>query len=138
MQFLMIDVTRSHKMAKGKGSDDKLKIVNELKVITAPVDIFNLWSQVIFNADHGELLDPDTMEKFNEKENWKQDSCAMSREFFKVLDNLIVEDLAKLATHILNEPNDKRQHAYPKVTIKAIWSVLDSCISSKEWVERQK
>ena len=48
------------------------------------------------------------------------------------------EDLAKLARHILNVENPKWNCGYPKVTIKAISSVLERCYSTKEWVERRK
>ena len=40
--------------------------------------------------------------------------------------------------HILNRPNDKRIYSYPKVTIKGISSVLPSCDTAKEWIERRK
>ena len=40
--------------------------------------------------------------------------------------------------HLLNQFGEKRKFLYPKVTIKAISSVLESCYSTKEWVERRK
>nr|PNR31764.1 hypothetical protein PHYPA_025887 [Physcomitrium patens] len=43
--------------------------VNELKIITAPEPIYNLWSEVISSAAHRELYNPDTSAKFNKKEN---------------------------------------------------------------------
>ena len=39
---------------------------------------------------------------------------------------------------MLNRSGDKRTLPYPKVTIKNITSVLESCYSSKDWVERVK
>ena len=93
---------------------------------------------MISTTAHGELINPDTLEKFNQKENWKQESCLLSREYFKWLGNLILHDLERLANHLLNQSREKRKFPYPKVTIKAISSVLESCYSTKDWVERRK
>ena len=62
----------------------------------------------------------------------------MSREYFKWLGNLTLHDLERLANHLLNQSGEKRKFPYPKVTIKAISSVLESCYSTKDWVERRK
>ena len=107
--------------------------MNELKIITAPEDIYDLWTEVIYSAAHEELYNPNIDAKFNEKENWKQESCMLSWEYFKWLGNLILKDLETLAKHLLNEPKENRKFPYLKVTIKAISSVLESYYS-KEWV----
>ena len=138
LRFSMIDVNKSLRISRTKGAEEKLKFVNELKIITAPEEIYNLWSEVISRAAHGELYNPDTGSKFNEKENWKQESCLLSCEYFKWLGNLSLQDLERLAMHLLNQSGEKRKFPYPKVTIKAISSVLESCYSTKEWVERRK
>ena len=62
----------------------------------------------------------------------------LSREYFKWLGNLTLKDLERLAKHLFNDSEEKRKFPYPKVTIKAISSVLESCYSTKEWVERRK
>ena len=62
----------------------------------------------------------------------------LSREYFKWLGNLSLQDLERLAMHLLNQSGKKRKFPYSKVTIKAISSVLESCYSTKEWVERRK
>ena len=62
----------------------------------------------------------------------------MSREYFKWLGNLTLHDLERLANHLLNQSGEKRKFPYPKVTIKAISSVLESCYSTKDWVEWRK
>ena len=62
----------------------------------------------------------------------------LSREYFKWLGNLSLQDLERLAKHLLNQSGEKRKFPYLKVTIKAISSVLESCYSTKEWVERRK
>jgi len=56
-------------LAKKKGRDDKLKLVNELKIISAPNDLFSLWSEVIIVVVLGKLYYPDKDIKFNESEN---------------------------------------------------------------------
>ena len=138
LRFSMIDVNKSLRISRTKGAKEKLKLVNELKIITAPEEIYNLWSEVISRAAHGEPYNPNTGSKFNEKENWKQESCMLSREYFKWLGNLSLQDLERLAKHLLNQYGEKRKFPYPKMTIKSISSVLESCYSTKEWVERRK
>ena len=101
-RFALLDVVKSQKASKGKSAEDNLKLTNELKIITAPDDVFNLWSEVISSAAHGELVDPDRLLKFNEKAGWKPKTGNLSHEFFRWLGNLSFEDLAKLAKHILN------------------------------------
>ena len=138
LRFSMIDMNKSFRISRMKGAEEKLKLVNELKIITTPEEIYNLWSEVISRAAHGELYNPDTGSKFNEKENWKQESCMLSREYFKWLGNLNFQDLERLAMHLLNQSGEKRMFPYPKVTIKAISFVLESYYSTKEWIERRK
>ena len=62
----------------------------------------------------------------------------LSREYFKWLGNLSLQDLERLAMHLLNQSGEKRKFPYLKVTITAISSVLESCYSTKEWVQRRK
>ena len=71
LRFSMIDVNKSLRISRIKGVEEKLKLINELKIITAPEEIYNLWSEVISRTAHGELYNLDTSAKFNEKENWK-------------------------------------------------------------------
>ena len=137
-RFSMIDVVKSLKMTKKKDKSERLKLLNELKLITAPEDIYRLWSDVITNAAHGKLYNPDTNSKFNARPNWNPESCMLTRKFFKFLGNLSYQELGKLAKYILNIPYTKRKHAYPKVTIKEITKVLDGHYTTKDWVERRK
>nr|PNR28878.1 hypothetical protein PHYPA_027570 [Physcomitrium patens] len=138
LRFSLIYVNKSLRISRTKGAEEKLKLVNELKIITAPEPIYNLCSEVISSAAHGELYNPDTFAKFNEKENWKQESCMLSREYFKWLGNLSLNDLERLTKYPLNQSGEKRKFPYPKVTIKSISSVLESCYSTKDRVERRK
>ena len=128
----MIDVNKNHQLSKKKGADDKLKLTNKLKIISAPDDVYGSWAELIVCASTSDLVDPDTCMKFNERNNWKQESCAISRDFFKPLGNLSYHNFKKMVLHMLNRSGDKRTLPYPKVTIKNITSVLESCYSSKD------
>ena len=61
----MIDIVKSLKMMKKKDKSERLKLLNELKLITTPEDIYRLWSDMIMNAAHSKLYNPDTNLKFN-------------------------------------------------------------------------
>lgn len=137
-RFSMIEVNKSLKISKTKAKEEKLKLTNELRLITAPDDIYKLWSEVISAAAHGELFNPDTDKKFNAREGWNPENCMLNREFFKHLGNLSYDELSKLAKHLLNQGGKKRKHSYPKVTVKKISSVLEDCFTTQEWVERRK
>ena len=134
----MIDVNKNHQLSKKKGGDDKIKLTNELKIISAPDNVYGPWAELIVCTSTGDLVDPDTCMKFNERDNGKQESCAISRDFFKPLGNLSYHDFKRMALHMLNRFGDKRTLLYPKVTIKNITSMLESCYSSKDRVERVK
>ena len=137
-RFGLLDVLKAQKAAKGKDAKEKLEIRNELKIITAPDDVYNLWSEVISSAVHGELIDPNTRLKYNEKATWKPEQGNLTHEFFKVLGNLSFNDLSKLAEHILHQNPGSKNKDYPKVTIKLLSVVQESCYTAREWVERRK
>jgi hypothetical protein len=71
------------------------------------------------------------MLKLNENAGWKPKTGNLSHEFFRWLENLSFEDFAKLAKHILNHDTEKRVLKYPKVIIKMISSILESCYTAK-------
>ena len=62
----------------------------------------------------------------------------LSWKYFKWLGNLSLQDLERLAKHLLNQSGAKRKFSYSKVTIKLISSMLESCYSTKDWVEKRK
>ena len=107
LRFSMMDVNKSLRISRTKGAEEKLKLVNKLMIIIALEEIYNLWSEVISSAAHMELYNSDTSAKFNKKENWKQESCMLSREYFKWLSNLSLQDLERLAKHLLNQSGEK-------------------------------
>ena len=125
--------------SKSRKVDDALNIQNEIKIITADDSTFELWSEVISAHSTGELMDPETMRKFKEIKGWKPERDGhINREFFKFMGNMSTEDHRKLALHLLNRSGENQRHAYPKVTMKKVSLVLESCYSSKGWIERRK
>ena len=134
----MIDVNKNLRIAKTTKKEEKLKLTNELKLITAPDDVYKLWAEVITAVAFGELVNPDMGRKFNARDGWNLENCMLTREFFKHLGNLSYDELATLARHMLNQTGEKRKQPYPKVTVKSVSSVLDSCYTAGEWSERRK
>ena len=134
----MIDINNNLRITKTTKKEEKLKLTNELKLITAPDDVYKLWAEVITAAAFGELVNPDMGRKFNARDGWNPENCMLTREFFKHLGNLSYDELATLARHMLNQTGEKRKQPYPKVTVKSVSLVLDSCYTAGEWSERWK
>ena len=130
-RFSLIEVNKSLKISKTKAKEEKLKLTNELRLITAPDDVYKLWSKVISAAAHGELFNPDTNKKFNAKKDWNPENCMLNREFFRHLGNLSYGELSKLAKHLLNQGGEKHKHSYPKVIVKKISSVINDCYTTQ-------
>ena len=137
-RFSLFEVNKSLKISKTKAKEEKLKLTNELRLITAADDVYKLWNEVISAAAHGELFNLDTDKKFNAKKDWNPENCMLNREFFRHLGNLSYSKLSKLAKHLLNQGSEKHRHSYPKVTVKKISFVIDDCYTTQEWVERRK
>ena len=93
---------------------------------------------MITAAAFGELVNPNTGRKFNARDGWNPENCMLTREFFKHLGNISFNELATLAKHMLNQTGEKRKQPYPKVTVKSVLSVLDSCYTVGKWSERRK
>jgi hypothetical protein len=140
LRFALIDVKRAQKLLKGSSSTTKegLNIQNELKIICAPNDVYDVWSELISAHSQGELIDPDSGKKMRELGKWKPGDGTISREFFKWLGNLNYAQLKRLAEHLLNKPDPKRTLAYPKVTMKQVKGVHLDCYSAMDWLERCK
>jgi len=132
-RFTSINTKTSDKPLKG--SD----LTNELDIITAPEEIYQLWSRFIIAHGMGELIDPDTCLPFNKGFDWatKSKNFLLNREFFKSMGGLENEDLKKLAVHLLNE-TPGRELEYPKVSVKRPKINFWECMSSKMWVEKRK
>lgn len=112
---------------------------NELLIITAPEDVYELWSRFILSYGLGELIDPDTELPFKLMKDWETASkkFTLNREFFKGMGQLDDQDLEVLALHLLNE-TPGRTLPYPKVSVKKPAKKYFQCLSAKQWVENRK
>lgn len=140
-RFSMIDVVKHQKEANKKGGKKLLTLTNEVKIITFPDNLWNLWKEVITCAAQGDLIDPDSQngDKFKDKEGFVPDKdLTLSREFFKFLGNLSETDHEKLCKHILHRSGPSRDLRYPKVVLKQPKSVKEDCYAIKDYIERRK
>ncbi|CAA9590696.1 hypothetical protein AVDCRST_MAG81-5244 [uncultured Synechococcales cyanobacterium] len=131
---------KNQQLAKSK-KGPLLDLHNEVKIITSTDETYNLWSELIASYAQGELINVDTnpLRKFKESAKWKPEKDGMlSREFFKWLGNLTEADHVRMIQHILNRSGPKRTFKWPKVVIKQPVTVLDSCYTVGEWIERRK
>lgn len=140
LRFAMIDVKKTQKALSAKKiKEQEVNIHNEIKIITASDDVYNLWSELISCQSQGELMDPETGLKNKDLKNWNAErDGVITREFFKWLGNLSEAQLKRFAEHLLNKPDPKREEPYPKVTMKKITAVMTNCYSAKDWLERCK
>ncbi len=139
-RFANIDVKKNLLLAKSK-KGSLLDLHNEVKIITSADATFNLWSELIASYAQGELINVDTnpLRKFKETVRWKPEKDGvLSREFFKWLGNLTEADHVRMILHLLNRSGPKRTFKWPKVVIKQPSTVLESCYSVGEWIERRK
>ena len=84
----------------------KADIKNELLIITARDDLFQLWAEFVIAHATRELVNPDTKDKFNKSEKFKQNQkkFLLHREFSKRLGNMIDNTmLEKLVVHLLGQ-----------------------------------
>lgn len=133
-------ITRFRNIEKGSKFDvTKLSdIKNEVIIITASDEIFDLWSRFITAHSNGELIDPDTRKKFNEQKNFNfGPKFQLHREFFKRMGNLSEEEYKKLAIHLLGE-TPGRLERWPKVVVHRFKSNLPRTYATEDWVERRK
>lgn len=117
-RFSMIDVAKHQKEVSKKGGKKLLTLTNEVKIITFPDNLWNLWEQVITCAAQGDLIDPDskTFEKFKDKKDFVPDKdLTLSREFFRMLGNLSETDHEKPCKHILHKSGPSRKISYPRL-----------------------
>jgi len=63
LRFSMIDVKKNQVSLK-KGKEKDIDIHNEMKIITASKNVYELWSELISSHFQGELTDPETLLKF--------------------------------------------------------------------------
>jgi hypothetical protein len=118
-----------------KGISD---LKNEVKIITSLDELFGLWKEFLERHTTGSLINPDTMERFNQAKNFKvTKNFTLAREFFKPLGHLTDNDLKVFVQHLLGRtPN--REWLYPKVTVHKTSKVHCLHYSAAEWVDQRK
>jgi hypothetical protein len=118
-----------------KGISD---LKNEVKIITSPDELFGLWKEFLDRHTMGALINPDTMEKFNQAKNFKvTKNFTLAHEFFKSLGHLTDNDLKVFVQHLLGRtPN--RDWLDPKVTMHKTSKVHCSHYSAAKWIDRRK
>lgn len=114
-------------------------IKNEMVIITAPDDHFNLWKEFITKHSTGELIDPETCERFNQKKGFKGGkSFQLQRSFFRGMGFMTEEETRSLVTHLLMLTKNW-QYKYPKVSVhKTRGTVLPHHYSSGDWMAKKK
>jgi hypothetical protein len=112
-----------------KGISD---LKNEVKIITSPNELFGLWKEFLDTHTMGDLINPDTMEKFNQAKNFKvTKNFTLAREFFKPLGHLTDKNLKVVVQYLLGRtPN--RDWLYPKVIVHKTSKVPCSHYSAAE------
>lgn len=107
--FVMIDVEKQQKESKGGKT---VTLTNEVKIITFPQPLWDLWKEVITAAAQGDLINPDheSLEKYKDDPNFKPDKdLTLSREFFKFFGNMSERDHERLCKHILHRDGPSRK-----------------------------
>ena len=69
LRFAKIDVKKSQ-IALIKKKEHDVDIHNEIKIITASQDVYNLWAELISSNSQGELIDPKSLQKFKNLKSW--------------------------------------------------------------------
>ena len=126
LRFAMIEVKKSQgALSKSKAAN--VNITNEIKIITANDEVYELWKEVISRQSQGLLLDPESMKPLRDVRSWDpENDGVLKREFFKHLGNTTEYDLKRLALHLLNR-TPKRTLLHPKVMMKKCHCGLLHC-----------
>jgi hypothetical protein len=113
-------------------------VKNKMTTITASNEIFDLWAQFITSHSNRELIDPETLKKFNEHKRFDFSlRFQLHREFFKRLGNLSEDEFEKLASHLFNQTADKLE-PWLKVVVHKFKSNLPRTYATEDWVKRRK
>ena len=114
-------------------------IKNEMVIITASEDQFNLWKEFITKHSTGELIDPETFERFKQKKGFKDAKAfQLQRSFFRGMGFMTKEETKSLVTHLLMQTKNWK-YRYPKVSVnKTRGTVLPHHYSSGNWMAKKK
>ena len=129
----MVDKFSSIDM-KSTSTKSVLELKGELRLICCTADTWDLWTQFFDAHTSGDLVNPDTEEKYNAIENFE---CPpLLREFFRPLQGLTESELKRCAVHALMKTAG-RKLPYPKIFLKRP-KHKPGTYSIKEWCEHRK
>jgi hypothetical protein len=111
---------------------------NKVKIIISLDETFELWKEFLEKYSTRDLINPDTMARFNQDKNFKvTKNFTLAREFFKYLGHFTDEDLKVFIQHLLGKTPDQ-MCPYPKVTVYKTSKLHHTYYFATEWVEHRK
>jgi len=98
-------------------------VKNEIKIITLPDAVFQLWDEFLERHASEDLINPETCMTYNLAQSFSPKSCSLKREFFKHLGHFTDEDLKIFVQHLLGTSLN-RKLVFPKLSINKPKSVV--------------
>jgi hypothetical protein len=129
----MVDKFSSIDM-KSTSTKTVLELKGELRLICSTADTWELWTQFFDVHTSGDLIDPNTEEKYNEVEGFEMPKIL--REFFRPLQGLTESELKRCAWHLLYRTEDPKLK-YPKIFLQRP-KHKPGTYSIKEWCTHRK
>ena len=128
----MVDKFSSIDM-KSTTTKSVLELEGELKLICCNIDTWDLWTQYFDAHSSGDLINPETGEKYTDK---NLDAPPVVREFFRCLQGLTESELQRCALPLLGRTRG-RNLAYPKIFLKRSKNKAGT-YSIRQWTDHQK
>ena len=129
----MVDKFSSIDM-KSTTTKSVLELKGELRLICCNTDTWELWMQFFDAHSSGDLVNPDTEEKYSGEKTGE--APPLLREFFRSLQGLTESELQRCAVHLLGNTVG-RTIPYPKIFLKRP-KHKPGTYSIKEWCEHRK
>ena len=129
----MVDKFSSIDM-KSTSTKSVLELKGELRLICCNRETWDLWTQFFDAHSAGDLVNPDTEEKYNQEKSGE--APPLLREFFRPLQGLTESELQRCAVHALGNTVG-RTIPYPKIFLKRP-KHRPGTYSIKEWCEHRK
>ena len=129
----MVDKFSSIDM-KSTSTKSVLELKGELRLICCDNDTWELWTRVFDLHSSGDLVNPDTEEKFNAVEGGE---CPpINREFFRYLQGLTETELQRCARHTMGTTVG-RTIPYPKIFLRRPKNKAGT-YHIREWTDHRK
>ena len=128
----MVDKFSSIDM-KSTTTKSVLELKGELKLICCNIDTWDLWTQFFDAHSSGDLINPETGEKYVDK---NLEAPPVVREFFRCLQGLTESELQRCALHLLGR-TPGRNLAYPKIFLKKPKNKAGT-YSIRQWTDHRK